>query len=113
MVEFQQARTAGGDGLAVGAQQADTEGCREAGAAVVGGAAADAEDDAAVAGVERGADDGANAVGGCIQRVSDAGRQESEAAGLGRLDDGGLRRRGRPSRAVTGSPRGPVAATVW
>ncbi len=58
-------------------------------AAVVGRAAADAHDDQARAGVERGGDQLAGAVGRCTARIEPSRRDEDESARRRHLDDRG------------------------
>ena len=59
-------------------------------AAVVGGGAADADEDALDAFVESGADEVAGAAGGGEAGVAFGGFKESEAGGGGHFEDGGL-----------------------
>jgi hypothetical protein len=58
------------------------------GAAVVGGAAAHAKDEAAGARVERGEDQFARATAGRVQRIARSGRDQFQAAGGRHLDHG-------------------------
>ena len=71
-------------------EQTRTERLHHAGAAVVGGAATNAEDEAARTGVERGADQLAGAAGAGEERVAPVRRNQRQAAGGRHLDHRGV-----------------------
>ena len=87
--EAGEGRAAGGEGLAGLVEETDTEGGGHAGAGVVGGAAAEADNDAGVAEVEGFLDDFAGAAGGGGAGIAAFGRDEGEAGGAGHFDHGG------------------------
>src|SRR4029450_185903 len=87
-------------GLAGGVEEAHPERGRHAGAAVGGGAVADAKDEPGGPGVEGGTDQLAGAVGGGPEGLADVAWQAGQAGGFGHLHervpapdrDGGLDR---------------------
>ena len=85
----------------VGVEQSDAESLGHAGAAVIGGAAAESDDDAFRAMVERVEDQFADAARGGAQRVG-RGADEMQSRGFGHLDDG---RRAIAEDAVCGGDR--------
>lgn len=87
--ELREGRAAGAHGGTGGVQEAGAERGEHAGAAVGGGAAADAEDDGGRPGVQGRAEQFTGAVRGRGQRSEHAGREELEARGLRHLDDRG------------------------
>ena len=84
--QLRQRRTARRQRAAGGVFQVHAEGAQHAAAGVVGGAAAEAEDDAHGAGVQRGADQLAGAVAAGAQHVALGRRHPLQAAGRGHLD---------------------------
>jgi hypothetical protein len=74
--------------MSVGVQEVRAERLRHASAAIVRGAAADAEDDVATARVERVEQQFANAACGGAQWVALVGGEQRQPGGGGHLDDG-------------------------
>ena len=85
----------------VGVEQSDAESLGHAGAAVIGGAAAESDDDAFRAMVERIEDQFSDAARGGAQRVG-RGADEVQSRGFGHLDDG---RRAIAEDAICGGDR--------
>ena len=75
--------------VAVPVQKTNAEGLQKSGTGVVGGAAAEPDDDALGSGTDGGEYEFAGAVGGGNQRVAFFGFKQCEAAGFGCLDHGG------------------------
>jgi len=86
--QLRQRRAAGRQRLAVRIQQARAQRLQHAGAAVLGGAAAQAQQDAPRALRQRGGDQLAHAVGAGAQGVALAARNPHQAGGLGHFNQG-------------------------
>ena len=84
-----QTAAAGTDGLLVCIEQQSAQRLQHAGAAVIGGAAADADNDFFYAFIERGQNQLARAVAGGVQRIAFFRRHQMQAGCGGHFDNGG------------------------